>query len=242
MGKMIAVGKEMILAEDQIQLYEKLISVIDKNPNLNGRTPNHNDDFCLIKTKYGNAIEITRNFALKVQHIANFNYKAIFPPSITALGKHLHIAIAVKVWDEKGEVTDGGGCSTSEIHEKNRSRAFHDALAIAITRGLKRGLEAKAGLPFINMIIKELFGGFEIQGRSTPTMRDVTESGGIGEEAKKTGNEIHEILREAKADGIMTQEEVKLYWNDVMLSIDNMVELRVIRAKIEGLIEGRKDG
>ena len=239
MGKLMLLDKEIVLAEDQLLLYSKIISVIDRNPNLDGRTKNHNDDFCLIKTKLGNSIEITRNFALKLQHIANYNYKPMFPPLITVIGKVSNIAVAVKVWDDRGEVTEMGGCSTSEIHEKNSSRAFHDALAIAVTRGLKRGLEAKAGLPFINIMIKELFGGYEIQGRSTPKMRNVTGSGGLSENTKKTGNEIHEMLKEAKDVGLITSDEVNRYWNEVMVSIDKPERLKTLQKEIEIFVRDR---
>jgi len=235
-------GKEMILEEDQIKLYSRLLAVIDRNPNLDGKTKDHNDDFCLIKTKIGHSIEITRNFALKLSHLANFNYKPEMPPSITQTGRHLHIAIAVKLWDQRGEITEIGGCSTSEINEKNRSRAFHDALARAVTRGLKRALEAKAGMPFINLLIKELFGGYEIQGRSTPAERDVTGSGGLAEDSKRLGNEIHGMLKDARDAGTISPEEVNKYWNDTMVNINSLAQLENIKDTIELLIRERGDG
>lgn len=243
MGKLIkTAGKEMILAEDQLLLYSKLMAVIDRNPNLNGNTKDHNDDFCVIKTKHGQSIEITRNFALKLQHLASYNFKPEFPPSITEFGKHLHIAVAVKLWDERGEVTEVGGCSTSEINEKNRSRAFHDALARAVTRGLKRALEAKAGLPFVNMLIKELFGGFDIQGRTTPGGRNVTGSGTLAVDSQRLGNEIHKMLLDARNAGKISPEEVNKHWNETMLNISQLAQLENIKNTIEILIRERGDG
>jgi len=232
-GELTTVNKEMILGEDQLQLYSKLMAVIDRNPNLDGKTPGCNNDFCLIKTKLGYSIEITRNFALKMQHIANYNYKPEFPPTIIEKENHFYIAIAVKLWNEKGEVTEVGGCSTSEINEKNKTRAFHDTLARAVTRGLKRALEAKAGMPFINLLIKELFGGYEIQGRSTPTERDVTGSGGLAEDSKRLGNEIHKMLKDARDAEMISQEEVNIYWNEVMLNINDSKYLENMKRSID---------
>lgn len=235
-GKPITLAEEKkdIFTTDQIELYETIFKVIDKNPRLDHKDQDHNTDFCLIKTKTGKAIEITRSFAMKCANIARVNYQAIHPPTIVPDGKYQNIAVAVRIWDAVSEVTEFGGCSTEEINEKNRLRRFHDALAIATTRGLKRGLEAKLGLPFVNMMILELFGNYDIQGRTTGRMRDVTPgSDNIDEVNKKLGREILLNLKARYADGSLLVQERNEYWNDVMKNIQSRKRLDEIKTELQ---------
>ena len=201
----------------------KLLKIIDRRPSLNWLkdAADHNDDFCLINSQ----IEPTRTFTLKVQKVANYSMY-VYPADSVVVGEVVNISVRVRLWDDDGEVTATGGCSTTETKQKKSKRLFHDAVAIAETRAFKRALEAKAGLPFINLIIKELFGTFEVKGAPLgPPMRDVT-TDGDGNPPKrhsKKNVELAKRIQDKITNGVkngMTEEWGRNHWKRVSVSID----------------------
>ena len=227
MGDLITTDTEKglaVLPEKQIIFYGKLLQIIDRRPSLNWLKDkgNHNDDFCLIEGQ----IEPTRTFTLKVQKVANYSMYA-YPAESVVVGEVVNVSVRVRLWDDDGEVTATGGCSTIETAHNKSKRLFHDAVAIAETRAFKRALEAKAGLPFINLIIKELFGTFEAKGAPPrgEGPRDVTDSG--NQPAKnlhpvknvELANTIKAKIKKGVEDG-MPEEWGRNHINRIKVSLD----------------------
>jgi hypothetical protein len=124
----------------------------------------------------------------------------------------------------------------SETVKKKSERVFHDAQAIAETRAIKRALEAKAGLPFVNMLIKEIFGGFDVgKGASNVRSQGRTETNvtpldpeSAPEESKELGREIHGMLKQAKDSGVLTREDCNRHWHRAMANMDKPSVLKQI--------------
>ena len=222
-----------ILSVQEIKLYEKLLRVVDRNPVLDFKQDEHNVDFCIIK---GN-VEITRNFSLKAVKVGRFGYEVVRHEYVTT-GEVVNIASDVRVWEwEHPEhyITESGGCSTSEVEAKSKKqkggsteRKFHDALSISVTRGLKRGLEGMVGIPFINIMIKELFGSFQekkgerkerFAGRSSAADKSPRED--RESRIRGLGNEIFARIKQMIADKIVSQEEANELWNDCIKDMDD---------------------
>jgi hemoglobin-like flavoprotein len=123
------------------------------------------EDFAEIDGK----IEPTRDLALKLFTIAKLNYDTQLL-NTTLMGSTILIAVKARVYQVRGaqkKVAEGlGGCSTEETARSGK-RAYHDALARAETRAFKRALEAAVGLPFINQLILGLFGGYEMEEKTS---------------------------------------------------------------------------
>ncbi|MEO0144120.1 MAG: hypothetical protein ABIL45_04200 [candidate division WOR-3 bacterium] len=130
------------------------------------RIVNPDKDFVIFRGRDNSVnVEITRNFALKINAMMNLNYQVVdYRIENEEDGSKTYI---VKVRVEKdGKYAEGLGiCNTREFQDvsvqssnaKRVYRALHDALAIAETRALKRAIEVALGLPLINDIIEELF-------------------------------------------------------------------------------------
>lgn len=219
--------------------YEKLMVVCDRTPNLNGRAPSHNDDFCLIKDKRGGEhIEPTRSFTLKAVAIFGASYEPVGEPTVIKDGDSFYISRDVKVSLGDRYVIEVGACSTAETGASG-SRAFHDAMARAMTRGLKRALEALIGLPFVNMMIKELFGTYSVP-ESGPVNRERQERNVTPDQsAKDRANNTYTMLKSAAEQGLITVAERNAFWNRILGSISNESQLaREVRV-IEELIAER---
>ena len=116
------------------------------------------DDFVTINGK----VEITRDLALKLFHLAKLSYdtQVVSTTVNTQKGETVYV-VKAKVYKESEKVAEGlGACSTAEVQG---SRVHHDALARAETRAFKRALEACVGLPFINQVIERFFGAYEVE-------------------------------------------------------------------------------
>jgi hypothetical protein len=240
--------KADVLAMNEIELYERLMRVIDRNPVLDYRAEEHNVDFCLIRRN----VEITRNFALKAVKLGSYGYEVVRRDYVTT-GTVIHVAVDVKVWaagDPGRWITESGGCSTAEVEAKAKKdrkgtpeRAFHDALGIAITRALKRGLEGLVGLPFINIMIKEIFGAFEArrernvtgQGRGEEPREEPQES--AEEKARRLGNAVYAEIRKAVEAGRITKPKANELWNDTITMIDDPVALEKRLGEVRSEIE-----
>jgi hypothetical protein len=230
--------KNEVLNAEQFRAYEKLLVVCDRNPNLNGKSPNHNSDFCLIRSKNGMShIEPTRDFCLKAVSIFGCSYEPVGEPTIVERTDEILVSRDVKVSVDGRYVVETGGCSTNET-AKSGARAFHDALAQAMTRGMKRGLEALVGLPFVNMMIKELFSTYQ-----TEDARDVTPQANrpnnIGGKSREIGTAIHRDLKSAAEDGYITLEERDSLWKKATLALANYNQLIVEQKAIADLLEER---
>lgn len=116
-------------------------------------------DFAVI---HGN-IEITRDLALKLFSRARLEYDA--EPQVVEVGGDVVAMVKAKVWRGDRHGVGLGACSVKEIAAKDADnvRGIHDALAIAETRAYKRALEMAIGLPFINDIIRRIFGGYNVK-------------------------------------------------------------------------------
>lgn len=230
-----------VLNPAQMENYEKLLVVCDRNVNLDGRSKNHNSDFCMIKDKKGGEhIEPTRDFCLKAISIFGCNYEPVGQPTIVDDGKYKFISRDVKVSLGDRYVVETGGASTQES-ESSGARAFHDALGRAMTRGMKRALEALIGLPFVNMMIKELFGRYnrpEGEGRDvTPRRQQV--SGKPPEPVKNVCNAIYLKLKSATEIGIVKNKERDSMWNRALVASKDFNQLKREEATIDSLLEER---
>lgn len=145
-------------------------------------------------------------------------------------------------------VVETGACSTEET-KKSHARAYHDACAVATTRAMKRGLEAVIGLPFINTMIKELFGGYQVG--IDPELRDVTPARSrelTREQAEKlpprvreSARSIYVKLRGALAEFLITQEEHDARWDRALLTLDNFQGLHQEEANLDELLAERRE-
>jgi len=218
----------------QMILFENVTAVADSNPSFDWKVDGHNLDFCLIE----GTIETTRSFNLKIAHLGHYNV-SVEEPIPLERGDALHVSVRVKVWDDDGEVQASGGCSSAEISGK---RLWHDMVTRAETRAIKRAIEIKAGLPFINILIKQLFNTYEVSGAPSSDdgpegtqPRDVTEPpptektpkpSKYSDDAKKVGKRIRAVLKRAVDMKQLTEERGTYWWNKVLASMgDNSIEL-----------------
>lgn len=158
----VSISKDTF-TDEQIETYNKVLTVLDTNPKLvwDKKDPDHNTDLCVI----GEGIEPTRNFALKVIKCARYGVQVV-NQSVTHNDGEAYVLVTVRVFSvgNPGDFQEGSGaCSTKETKRKGSKRTFHDAVGIAETRAMKRAIEMKFGVAIFNMIIKELFGGYNIK-------------------------------------------------------------------------------
>lgn len=234
--------KTTILSEEQLQKYDRLLCTVDRNMNLDGSKANHNTDFCLIRSKSGQQnIEPTRDFCLKAVSVFELNYEVVGEPTIYEKGNDTYVSRDVKVSIGDRYIIESGGCSTKETSSSG-SRAFHDALAKSVTRAMKRGLEALVGLPFVNMMIKEAFGTYQVDAKDvTPTTAKKTENtGNVSQQNRVIVNEIKAMLKDAKDDLLITKEEGTKYWNMTMKQVHDFRALNGIKDTVTKFIQERK--
>lgn len=241
-GKELEASERQIMSQEQKDTYEKLLMIVDRNPNLDGRATNHNRDFALIKDRRGNEhIEPTRDFCLKAVSVFELSYEPVGNPVVVQDGENWLVSVNVKVFKGDRGVTETGGCSTAET-SRSGARAYHDAIAIAMTRAMKRGLEALIGLPFVNMMIREAFGRYSVQERDAtppPAERSVNPSQ-APERVREKGREIYRSLKEAHDEGLVTEEERNSMWNKVMAAMGDYNQLLREERVINELLEERR--
>lgn len=232
---------EGVLSRGEIDAFNNLLSVCDKSPVLKDpKDPMANQDFALFN---GN-IEISRNFAIKTARMFTLNRKTVGHQFIETKDD-LHVAVDVMVWDDRGEVTASGGCSMSEIEKKagagrSATRPFHDALAIAETRALKRAIEEKVGLPFINEIIRQVFGGYEIRAKNLREVRQETKKEAPKDESVRSMMlKAHDAIAKAKKDGLFGKMDCDQWWNRV-LSCDAVDKVSAVYEAMMETIRSRE--
>lgn len=228
------------LTPEQQETYQRVINIVDRNPILDWKHPDHNTDFCIIEKK----LEPVKNFHLKAQFLAGL--------SISNDGETIHgdgedsmIISRVTVWKE-GEnrrVTMAGASTVEECGGKGykhkagkNSRAFHDAVARSQTRAMKNALEAYMGFPFINMILQELFGGYEI----TPGDEGATTEDQEIKQRKKAVNAAWKKVKDAVARGIFTEADKAKYQELLQNSKDDMTEILKVKQEIDQDVEAKR--
>lgn len=173
-----------LLSDDMQEKYLALLTMADKSPIVGVKDMDQwdaNQDFIVFYDKKGNGhFDIQRGFALKAMRVFEFGKRNLVTQMIETKDGHIQVQTNGEIFDTNHPdryTTVSAGCSTKETTARGKSgntRAFHDAVATAETRLLKRGVEELAGLPIINSLIREIFGGFEIKARE---LRDVTAEG-----------------------------------------------------------------
>ena len=153
-----------------------------------------NRDFAVIK----GSIETTREFALKAMVCFQVTSK-ILDKQFIQQGSDLHISITVDV----GGVQATGGCSMSEI-KSGKDKSFHFAQARAETRGMKRAIEARIGLPIVNQIILNQFGGFDFHDEEPRTVNH-------SDDWKSIGMQFRAALDGWVKDGKMTARASEMW-------------------------------
>ena len=245
-----AVSKD-VLTTEQVEVFGKALAVVDRNPIINWvrNDPNHNEDFCLIE----GSIEITRNFALKLAHLNTLNLH-VRDPQFLDNG----VCVVGRLWNDKQQIEAVGACDFAEIKGK---RKMHDAVTRATTRMLKRALETMVGLPFLNLLIKELFGGFEVTGEDQAERkeRDVTpEKEPLPAEkphevkdlrwVKKSPPECRKIillLRETLNEAIeieaISKGEAEIWWVRVKSNSQKHHVMKNLHTEIDRKVQARLD-
>ncbi|MCK5613573.1 hypothetical protein KAR91_67510 [Candidatus Pacearchaeota archaeon] len=237
----VALNKELF-SDDQRQTFDNVMQIADKNPVLQWKNnPNHNRDFCLIE---GN-IEPVKEFCLKVQHQAKLSM-ACTDQKITGEGATMAAVCVVKVWGEDGRSVEMAGASTaSECRYGKNKRAFHDAVGRAQTRAFKSAIEAYMGFAFINIVLLELFGGYQVEGMGDDPrdygIQDVTAS---GSDEKIPDSKI-ETLQQTAFDWInagMERKGKEKSWGSAWFSrVDAAKNPEKLREVIENIKKELKD-
>ena len=216
-----------LFTPDQQVTFEKISVIADRNPILKWarNDPNHNLDFCLIEGR----IEAVKNFHMKTLFTAGLSY-ANKGYQIIGENKDARAVATVRVWREGDPriIEEIGGASAAECWGTNGRRAFHDMISRAQTRALKKAVEAYMGFAFINLIIKEIFGGYEVEGMTPEdagiSAKDVTEplenptsraSGPQESEKAAIVQEIYKILGKAVKSGVISTAEANERWERV---------------------------
>ncbi len=203
---------------DDEDLFFKLLTVCDKNSNLDANSKNHNEDFCRIA---GDKIETTRSFALKAMRVFSISYELMPKEEQPAPDANFLITIRARVYDREREAIEIGACSTAET-KTSGARAYHDAVTRAGTRALKRGLAGLIGREIINRVINALFPA------DMPAVPP--ENAGLMTELKK-------MLGDACRAGILTTIERNDLYNTARAVADNTAQLESKYKLIKLLIE-----
>jgi len=189
-----------------------------------------------------NRIEITRDFALKAVKLSGVNYKPI-SKQFVEFGEDLNVSVDVKVWDDSGEITETGGCSMSEVKKRQSQHSFNDMVTTATTRAMKRALEAKTGLPFVNLLILELFGGYSLkeEKKTTATVTDVeNDKAGNDVQAEKAAElkeKLFQKLKKSAQTGIMTKDARDNWWLRIKSNTGKLGVLENFEKQIDATID-----
>jgi hypothetical protein len=196
---------DALFTPDQIKVMDGILAIVDRNPVIKWREgdPNHNLDFCLVEGK----IEPVKSFVLKCVKMAGLNVESDSAPTVSAIVRRdgspdTLVSVAVRVYSEVLSVRMMGSSSLYEVDTKGRNkRATHDAIARAQTRALKLAVETAVGMPFINMVLQKLFGGFEVTGAPED------EGSSAADEARQTWKRIWNHVHGAMLEGVITAAE-----------------------------------
>ena len=223
---MVALNDELF-TEDQRVMMGKVLEICDRNPVIKWKEndPNHNLDFCLVEGK----IEPVKGFCLKCIKVAGLSVESESPPVIQPVklrdgGDDTMITVSVSIASADGpRFTLWGGSSIRECDNNGRNRrAIHDALARAQTRALKLAVETAVGMPFVNAILFQLFGGYEVrnapedEGAAARNVTPIKEA----PESRAIWKRIWGMLKFAKDSGYITEAEVSEVTVEVKQNMD----------------------
>lgn len=233
-----------VFTEGEMKLVENFLQVVDKSPILDPRAEGHNEDFFSVK----GGIEITREGMLKIRKLASYNSE-IKDVKIVETKGDLHVTVIKKLWDEAGSIETVGGCSWSEVAPRKGPtdiRIFNDIVTRAETRADKRGVEMKVGIPFVNTVIKMLFGGFEVGAKKQTAMpapqaqKAITSQSEATEGTISVLNDILVMLRKARDEKKFTPGEMGVRWNACQKVAGDKQALLDLRDKYQTEVEERK--
>jgi hypothetical protein len=243
-----------VFTEGEMKLVENFLQVVDKSPILDPKAEGHNEDFFSVQS----GIEITREGMLKIRKLASYSSE-IRDVKIVETKNDLHVTVIKKLWDEAGSIETVGGCSWSEVAprkaryeygpkkgELSDTRIFNDIVTRAETRADKRGVEMKVGIPFVNTVIKMLFGGFEVGSKKQTSMPAPQAQKAITAQSEATEgtitvlNDILVMLRKARDEKKFTPGEMGVRWNACQKVAGDKQALLDLRDKYQTEVEERK--
>ena len=251
-----------LLGPGYAEKYQTLFNLADKSPLVDRKDMDKwdsNQDFIVFTDKQGNGnFDIQRGFALKAMRVFGFGKRDLKTVTTELKSGEVLVSITGTIYDTRSPALAtevAGACSTKETtagKKSNNTRAYHDAVATAETRLLKRGVEELVGGPVINAMIKEIFGGFEIRG--SKKMKNVSPDGkttqerpdGIiddpPEENKMLLRSVSDRLINAKRTGVITVGEFDDWKKRAILTIGTIGQLKNISGEIDKLIAERTGG
>ena len=238
------IGTEVLerVTPEQEKVMAEVIKLADHNPILHWKRndPNHNKDFIVID---GN-LEPVKEFVLKILFVAQLSFSALSADWSQIDGDSV-VSVPVKVWrpEDGREVTAIGSSSIAEVRKSRTTREAHDAQARAQTRALKIAVEIYMGMPFINRIISEIFGGFQVGGDDdtglgaekdpknvTPTPEP--EDDGLGPQRAKAA-EILVLARKLEKADVYARADVDSIRRDLIANKESMREIEGIGREVE---------
>ena len=227
---------EDVFTEDELMLWRRLLAVVDRNPVLDPRQDGHNLDFFEV----GGHIEITREGMLKIMKLARYTSEIRDVKDVEYKGD-LHVTVIGRITDAQGSVEEVGGCSWSEVASRKTGRdirIYNDVVTRAATRMEKRGVEAKVRIPFVNMLIKEVFGGFEVGRKGAIPEKHQRALPAASEPSTTVLNDILQMLKTAREAKVLTAGEMAVRWNAA--PVKNPEALAEYKAKLAQEIAERR--
>ncbi len=166
--------------------------------------------------------EITRPVALAIKGFIRDTILAIggsvrftvSQPQVIEETQELTVKVECLISLPSGQVIEEsalGSCSMGEISAKNKKniRTYHDAVATAETRALKRLIEHILGEDVINRLILEVKGSFEPQDKEDLIKRILERVRKINEQRQKKGKKpltVRFFIEEARKRGWIKSE------------------------------------
>ena len=112
---------------------------------------------------------------------------------------------------------------------------------------MKRALEAVIGLPFINQMIRQVFGGYAVgidpdERNVTPRTRELTKEDAekLPARVREAARSIYRKLGVALKDYLITQEERDKRWERALLALDEFPRLAQEEANLDELLAERR--
>jgi len=252
----------LLATDDLREKYMTLYNLADRSPVVESQEMKKwdaNQDFIVFTDKHGNGnFDIQRGFALKAMRVFEYGKRSTRTTTTPLPSGEILVSTIGEIFDianpsRSTEVQ--GACSTKETTagaKKNNTRAYHDAVATAETRMLKRGVEELVGSPIINAMIKEIFGGFEIRGAKkvknvSPGKEHGTEQNGAGATVPDYTTAVRDILRNmgaaltaARNKGLIDQKEFDAWKRRLFESISEEAACIRMAGQIEERLEQRR--
>lgn len=232
-------GTEVLerVTPEQSRVIEEVIKLADRNPVLHWKKndPNHNKDFIVI----GGNLEPVKEFVLKVLFVAQLSFSALSADWSSIDGDTV-VSVPVKIWrpEDGREVTAIGSSSIKEV--RPTTREAHDAQSRAQTRALKIAVEIYMGMPFINRIISEIFGGFQVGNEDTgldpeKEPKNVTpepEDDGLAPQRAKAQQILKHAVR-LETQGIYGRADIKAIQKELIDNKESMIEIEKIGRAVD---------